>query len=267
MTILVTICFIYYIIHCPLRFVILYKSVYISQHQIPLTKRNTNMNNKYVIFYRVSTKQQGESGLGLEAQKRDIDIYLSTYTETPFTIVNEYTSVHSGGSIEKCEQFQKAIQDCKTHNAILLVAKVDRIARKVSTIATVLETVKVKIAVMPFADNFQIHIYAALAEQEREFISVRTKAALKEAKARGVRLGGNRIGSEKANKAKSSIADNRAEKYRTILEHLLQTCTTYAEIAKQLTIINTEGKHFQTIQVQRMMKRLEIGLAPLGIGL
>ena len=69
-----------------------------------------------------------------------------------------------------------------------MVSKLDRLSRKVSTIAALMEDKRIgfRVAQMPYADNFQLHIYAALAEQERQFISARTKAALAEAKARGL---------------------------------------------------------------------------------
>ncbi|OUS73438.1 hypothetical protein B5G52_04115 [Pseudoalteromonas sp. A601] len=223
---------------------------------------NSTTTNKYVIFYRVSSKQQGKSGLGLDAQKRDINIYLESYADKPFTILSEHTSIHSGSNIEDCQHFQEAIKACKTHNATLLVAKVDRLSRKVSVISKVIEEVDVKVACMPTAERFQLHIFAALAEEERAFISKRTKAALAEAKARGVKLGGNRIGSEKANEAKKVNANNRAEKYRNILNEIVKNNYSYAAVARVLTSVSKEDKHYQPIQAQRLMKRLGIELLP-----
>jgi len=228
----------------------------------------TNTNNaphKYVIFYRVSSKQQGESGLGLDAQKRDIGIYFESYAEQPYTVVSTHTSIHSGATIEDCQHFQDAIRACKTHGATLLIAKVDRISRKVSVISRVIEEIDVKVACMPNADRFQLHIYAALAEQERDFISKRTKAALAEAKARGVKLGGNRIGSEKANAVKVTNANNRAEQYRSTLTLAVKNNHSYAAIARVLTKVSEERKVYKTyqpVQAQRLMKRLGIELIP-----
>lgn len=216
--------------------------------------------SKYVIFYRVSTKRQGESGLGLEAQRRDINIFLETYADDNHKVISEHTSIHSGSNIEDCPHFQQAIKDCKTHNATLLVAKVDRLSRKVSVFSRIIEEIDVTVAMMPSADKFQLHLYSALAEEERTFISKRTKAALQEAKAKGVKLGGNRKGAEKANVIKKEKANQRAEKYRAMLSQILETATNYSEVAKKMTAINTEGKHFQISQVQRLMKRLELSL-------
>ena len=148
---------------------------------------------KYVLYYRVSTKRQGKSGNGLEAQKRDIQLFLDTHTEEPFEVLGEYQDIESGRSDDRSE-LQKAIALCKKEKATLLVSKLDRLSRKVSYIASLMEDKKLnfRVASMPHADKFQLHIYAALAEQERDFISTRTKAALASVKAKGTLLGGAR---------------------------------------------------------------------------
>ena len=154
-------------------------------------QQTNNNTNKYVIYLRVSTKQQGDSGLGLEAQERDIDIFLNSYNKGQFEIIGKFKDVMSGkGSVEERPTFKKAVELAKQHNATLLVAKLDRLSRDVETVARLIKAVDIKVACMPYADKFQLHLYAALAEQERDFISARTKAALQAAKARGVKLGG-----------------------------------------------------------------------------
>jgi DNA invertase Pin-like site-specific DNA recombinase len=215
---------------------------------------------KYVVFYRVSTKSQGDSGLGLDAQKRDVSLFLDAYSEQPYEIISEHKSIHSGSDIELCPNFQKAINNCKSVGATLLVAKVDRLSRKVSVFSRIIEEVNVKVAVMPNADKFQLHIYAALAEQERDFISKRTKAALAEAKARGVELGGVRAGHDKAIIAKKKAASIRAEKLRPIVVELLKSNRSYSSIAKALTAIKADSKSWQTTQAKRLLERLEITL-------
>ena len=215
---------------------------------------------KYIVFYRVSTKKQGNSGLGLEAQQRDISIYLNTYSEQPYEVVSTHTSIHSGSDIEECPHFQDAITACKNTGATLLVAKVDRLSRKVSVFSRIIEEVDVKVAMMPNADKFQLHIYAALAEQERDFISKRTKAALQEAKARGVKLGGVRVGHDKAIAAKKNAANARAEKLRPLVNELLKTNQSYSSIAKRLTNLKADGKNWQTTQAKRLLERLNISI-------
>ena len=87
---------------------------------------------------------------------------------------------------------------------------------------------------MPTADPFQLHIYAALAEQEREFISKRTKAALAQAKARGVKLGGLRDATMKRNQAAKAGADARAEKVHQIVMPLRSQGASMRAIADAL---------------------------------
>ena len=139
---------------------------------------------RYVIYKRVSTKEQGRSGLGLEAQDRDIRIFLEAFSEVPWEIVGEFLDILTGTDDSRPE-LAKAIDLAKREKATLLVSKLDRLSRKVSFIANLMDDKKLdfRVAQMPSADKFQLHIYAALAEQEREFISQRTKAALREAKA------------------------------------------------------------------------------------
>ena len=141
--------------------------------------------NKYVIYLRVSSDEQGKSGLGLEAQERDINLFLENYSEQPYEVLGKYVDVQSGGDNDRPELL-KAIQLAKKTKSTLLIQKICRISRRVSFIASLIEDkdLDFKVASMPFADKFQLHIYAALAEQERDFISSRTKAALRSWKER-----------------------------------------------------------------------------------
>ena len=136
--------------------------------------------NKYVLYLRVSSEEQGKSGLGLEAQERDINLFLENYSEQPYEVLGKYVDVQSGGDNDRPELL-KAIQLAKKTKSTLLIQKICRISRRVSFIASLIEDkdLDFKVASMPFADKFQLHIYAALAEQERDFISSRTKAALR----------------------------------------------------------------------------------------
>ena len=139
----------------------------------------------YVLYLRVSSKEQGKSGLGLEAQKRDINLFLENYADDDSEVIGEFIEVQSGKDDERPE-LHKAIHLAKRTKSILLVAKLDRLSRKVSFTASLMEdkSLSFKVAQMPFADNFQLHIYAALASQEADFISSRTKASLKSWKER-----------------------------------------------------------------------------------
>ena len=139
---------------------------------------------RFVIYTRVSTKSQGKSGLGLEAQQRDIQIYLDNYAPD-HQILGEFQDIDSGSKSGR-EALNQAVQLAKAEDAVLLVSKLDRLSRDVEFIAGLIKRATIRVAAMPTADNFQLHIYAALAEQERNFISLRTKSALAMAKERGV---------------------------------------------------------------------------------
>ncbi|MEW9796645.1 recombinase family protein [Alteromonas sp. CYL-A6] len=189
---------------------------------------------RYIAYYRVSTKDQGKSGLGLNAQKRDISIFALNAIPSA-EIIESYTEIESGTKNSR-QALTDAISACKKKDATLLVSKLDRLSRKVSFIAGLMEDkeLKFKVASMPNADKFQLHIYAALAEQERDFISLRTKAALAEKKAQGAKLGGLRDKTNKRNKERMVQADNDAARIWPIIRSMLQLNLSYRKIASLL---------------------------------
>lgn len=214
----------------------------------------------YVTYRRVSTDQQGKSGLGLDAQDRDIRLYLEGYSDQPYEIVASFTDIASGKSDDRPE-LAKAIILAKQIGAELLVSKLDRLSRKVSFISTLMDDKRLalRVASMPHADKFQLHIYAALAEQEREFISIRTKAALKEAKARGVKLGGLRDTTMQRNKAVQANARRRADKVAGLILPLREAGKSLRDIADELNRAGVEtarGGVWQASQVKRTLERL-----------
>jgi DNA invertase Pin-like site-specific DNA recombinase len=215
---------------------------------------------RYVTYRRVSTAEQGKSGLGLESQDRDIRLFLEGFSDQPYEIVGEFLEVASGANSDRPE-LTKAIEAARRAGAEILVAKLDRLSRKVSFIASLLEDPKVRLRVasMPQADNFQLHIYAALAEQEREFISIRTKAALAEAKARGVKLGGARDKTLKRNAAVQARAQERAQKVAGIIQPLREAGKSLRQIADELNragVTTARGGAWQASQVKRTIDRL-----------
>jgi DNA invertase Pin-like site-specific DNA recombinase len=141
---------------------------------------------RYIAYYRVSTSRQGRSGLGLEAQQQAVSVFLHGNREL---IVKSFTEIESGRRNDR-PQLAAALDACHRHKAVLLIAKLDRLARNVHFISGLMESGVEFIAVdMPEANRLTIHILAAVAEHEREMISQRTKAALQAAKARGATLG------------------------------------------------------------------------------
>ncbi|KZD02286.1 MULTISPECIES: recombinase family protein [unclassified Thalassospira] len=216
---------------------------------------------RYVIYKRVSTADQGRSGLGLEAQARDLALYLETYSPEPFEVIAEYVDVQSGKDDDRPE-LNKAIDHAKRDKAVLLVAKLDRLSRKVSFISQLMEDKRLdfRVASMPSADKFQLHIYAALAEQERDFISQRTKAALKQAKLRGQKLGGLRDKTMKRNEVLKAQADSRAHTLEGIVKPLREQGATLRDIAASLNaagISTPRGGDWQAAQVKRLLERLQ----------
>src|SRR5947199_9156003 len=139
---------------------------------------------KFVSYLRVSTDRQGKSGLGLEAQRKAVLDYLDGGR---WELVAEFTEVESGKRSDRPE-LVKALSACKRHKAKLVIAKLDRLSRNLAFIATLMDSGVEFIAVdNPHANKLTVHIFAAVAQHEREIISARTSAALKAAKARGMR--------------------------------------------------------------------------------
>ena len=187
---------------------------------------------RFVIYTRVSTKSQGKSGLGLEAQRRDINLYLQNYAPA-HEILGIYKEVVTGAKSDR-EELIKAIDLARSKNAILLVSKLDRLSRDVEFIAGLIKRVTLRVAAMPNADNFQLHIYAALAEQERAFISLRTKQALQIAKSRGVKLGTARPEARRRVEVIKANADVFASKVIETIRVHRSANRTYAYIAAEL---------------------------------
>ena len=213
---------------------------------------------RYVIYTRVSTKEQGRSGLGLEAQERDIDIFLHNFSEEPWEVIGRYRDVLSGKNDDR-PQLSAALALAKREGAELLVSKLDRLSRDVEFIARTMKQATIRVATMPHADPFQMHIYAALAEQEREFISKRTKDALKSAKARGVKLGGLRDTTMKRNIAIQAKAKAEAEKVHKIVGPLRQAGQSMAAIAETLNTMGipaSRGGSWTAMQVKRVLDRM-----------
>ncbi|MDO1451840.1 recombinase family protein [Rhodocytophaga aerolata] len=140
---------------------------------------------KYVSYFRVSTFKQGQSGLGMAAQRRAV----AGYVKDPTLILEEFVEVESGKNDDRPELY-KAIDVAKLKGACLLIAKLDRLSRDAAFIFTLRKTgVDFVCADMPEANTLTIGIFAVLAQHERELISSRTKAALSAKKERGEKMG------------------------------------------------------------------------------
>jgi DNA invertase Pin-like site-specific DNA recombinase len=143
------------------------------------------MSQNHIAYYRVSTDRQGRSGLGLDAQRHAVALYLAGRGE----LVAEFTEVETGKKSDR-PQLAAALAECRRLKATLLIAKLDRLARNVYFVSGLMESGVDFVAVdMPEANRLTIHILAAVAEYEADRVSVRTKEALAIAKGRGTRLG------------------------------------------------------------------------------
>jgi DNA invertase Pin-like site-specific DNA recombinase len=205
---------------------------------------------KFIAYFRVSTERQGKSGLGLAAQHRKI----SDFVAGAGTLIAEFCDVQSGRDDSRVE-LQRAIQLAKRQDAKIVIARLDRFSRRVSFIANILEQgIGLVCAEMPNATDFQLHIFAALAQEERRLISERTKAALAEAKRRGKILGAN--GRNLAAKNRTA-ADVFASELRAKLDpDLLRR--SYSEIARRLNdagITTVTGRRFYPQTVKNYLLR------------
>jgi len=210
---------------------------------------------KFVVLLRVSTKKQGADGLGVAAQRRDIELFLKQQ-EAP-VVLAELLEVESGAATDR-PVLDEALALCRKHKATLLVQKVDRLTRDLEMLAKILKDkqVAVKVAQLPNADNFQLHLFGCLADQEREFISTRTKAALAVAKARGVQLGNPRLA--EMNKTRKRQARQFAEQHSSLVWSLHGKGKTHREICSVLNdagMKTSGGGIFYPITITRILRR------------
>lgn len=207
---------------------------------------------KYVAYYRVSTSKQQRSGLGLAAQKETIATFLQADDE----LVAEFVETVSGKRDDRV-RLAEAVKTARRCGAKLVIAKLDRFSRRVSFIARMMESdVGIVVADMPTASAFQLHIFAALAQEERRLISARTKAALAQARQRGVPLGTNAKLLAEANRERAIL---RAK----ALEQLLPSTwrqMSYSAIARYLNssgVTTSSGCSFHAQSVKNLIVYLK----------
>jgi DNA invertase Pin-like site-specific DNA recombinase len=213
---------------------------------------------QFVAYYRVSTDRQGRSGLGLDAQREAVQRYLAAIGGQ---LIGEHTEIETGKRNDRPE-LGKALAVCRRRRgARLVIAKLDRLSRNVAFIATLMDSNVEFIACdNPHATRLTLHILAAVAEHEREMISIRTKAALAAAKARGKALG--RYGAETLAPAHKAAARARAEELRPTLAELAGKSTR--QIAAELTvrgIPTSRGGRWQAQSVANILRHLGMGTA------
>ena len=212
---------------------------------------------RFITYARVSTQSQGKSGLGLEAQQRDLEMYLSQVPDHEVT--QSFVEVESGKDDANRPMLQEALELARSTGQILLVSKLCRLSRDAAFVLTLMKdtSVRFRVATMPSADNFQLGIYALLNQQEREQISARTKAALAAAKARGVKLG-NPQNLKRTNEKRHQLALQRAQQLASVVVPLRQAGQTLQQIADALNgmgLKTARGGHFHPYSVSLVLQR------------
>jgi DNA invertase Pin-like site-specific DNA recombinase len=227
-------------------------------------------------YLRVSTKQQGASGLGLEGQRAAVEGYAR---QVGAKVGAWYTEIESGKKVDRPE-LARALGHAKRSKAILCVAKLDRLARHVEFLARIMNSAVEFVACdNPAANRLTLHILSAVAEAEAKAISDRTKAALGAAKARGMKLGSARPGhwkgreaarmagamkgAEEAAKARTEAANEAYSDLLPALAQLKAEGLSLRGMAERLTAqghTTRRGKPWNPVQVARVLDRAEAGL-------
>lgn len=214
---------------------------------------------RYVAYYRTSTIRQN---LGIEAQQASVHQFLEH--ENDAELLAEFSEQESGKDNNR-PQLEAALRLCKQENAVLLIAKLDRLSRRVSFIFALREaSVRFKALDMPeINDVLTLSIYAGLAEQERTLISKRTKAALAALKAKGVKLGTNNLtdeGRAKGAATMKKLAEDNVNNIKAAAQakKLQANGHSLNEIAKKLNeqgITTARGRKHSATSVMRLLNR------------
>jgi DNA invertase Pin-like site-specific DNA recombinase len=217
------------------------------------------MRTRIVTIRRVSTKKQGDTGLGLEAQQIALDSYVAA---NDVEVVGQFTEVGSGRKKHR-PILDDAIALCKKEKATLVVAKLDRLGRRVSVISTLLESnIDIKFLDFPDSNRLMLHVLASIAEYESSLISQRVKAAIDVYKSNGGEWG--KYGKSLALKNQASALMFAQSISNPIKEAITRTRKpTYSRIADKLNakgIKTRMGKKFYAASVRNAMNQLEMSL-------
>src|ERR1700716_2091569 len=198
------------------------------------------MTSRALIGYvRVSTSQQGRSGLGIEAQREALARFAAS---EGFEVAREFVEVETGkgaDALDRRPQLAAALAEARRRRCPVAVAKLDRLSRDVHFISGLIaHRVPFLVAELgPDVDPFILHLFAALAEKERAMISARTRAALAAAKARGVKLGGPKLAEARQSAAASvkALADHHAANVLPLIREIRRAgATSLHQIADAL---------------------------------
>jgi DNA invertase Pin-like site-specific DNA recombinase len=218
---------------------------------------------RFVSYLRVSTDKQGRSGLGLEAQRKAVTDYLDGGR---WELIAEFVEVESG-SRDARPKLAEALALCRLHNAVLVIAKLDRLSRDAAFLLGLQKAgVRFVAADMPEANELVVGIMAVVAQAERKMISARTKAALAATRARGVQLGkpenlrNQETGRVRGRAKRTKIAEARAADLRPIIADIRASeATLLRAIAVGLNrrgIPSARGGAWSAVQVKRVLERV-----------
>jgi DNA invertase Pin-like site-specific DNA recombinase len=197
------------------------------------------MDQKVVSYIRVSTVRQGQSGLGLSAQRTAVDAFCRA---NDYELLEEFKEVESGRKNDR-PVLQTALAFAKEHGAILVIARLDRLARNVAFIANLMEVnVEFRACDLPFANKFVLHVMSAVGQQQAEAISKTTKDALADAKRDGKLLGASNP------KCHSWTSDDRRKAVET---RRAKAATDYANVLPHVRQMRQDGLSLAAI-VQRL---------------
>jgi DNA invertase Pin-like site-specific DNA recombinase len=219
---------------------------------------------RFISYLRVSTAKQGASGLGIEAQRAAVETYLNGGR---WTLTAEIVEIESGKKSDR-PALAKALAMCRLHNAVLVVAKLDRLSRNVAFLSALMESgVEFVACDFPTANKLTLHIMASVAENEAAMISKRTKDALTAAKARGVVLGGDRGGviAKQASKGalasaeiRSAAAKRRAADLAPVIQQIqadgAMSLRQIAAVLNERGILTSRGGQWSASQVLQAVR-------------
>lgn len=214
---------------------------------------------KFVIYRRVSTSRQFQSGLGLDAQSESVRRYLSTQPDA--VVLADFVEAESGKNDDR-PILRQAVELCRKEQATLLCSKIDRLARSLHLI-TLLEKFKVPFVAAdnPHMNELTCHILAAIGQHERKMIATRVREALRQAKLRGVKLGSPKLAEARqlANTARIQKAKEQNDKLRKVVQETMEKTglTKLADIAQALNLRGLKtnrGCEFTPTHIHRLLK-------------
>lgn len=224
-----------------------------------------------VAYFRVSTRRQGQSGLALDAQRAAVAAYVQ---QTGATLCAEFQEVESGRKVRR-PQLTRALMECRARGAVLVIAKLDRLARNVAFLSALMDgDVEFLALDLPGASRFTLHILSAVAEQEARDISRRTKAASAIAKQRGVKLGAPQNLTDEARRRSIEVRQGDMADRNIVVRPLVEAWSkehgmTLQKIADRLTehripTPRLKGNRWHAEQVARVLRmaRLPVASSP-----